>query len=450
MIFLSYPHSKYSSLESYGWSEYSYRYLAEAFMKYLEDAGHAFEIVHTKAELEKKAFFYKKTYGEKPVHLSFAPPQASIHAPSARLFLFTAWEFPNIPATALGGNPRQDWLKFFEVCEGVIFMTSANLSSPEIDTGANSKYHVLPPNIIKYFEAISFNLSYRQNLPAYLDLELKKISEVDQSEGILKQGQARALYVKYLKMQLPNFAHKALVKLYHLYRLQNDKRNRRSNNENHMEEMLLSEISSKIIFSTWANIHDPRKNLRFIIEVVNEYSQWFQKECSLIVKVHGSDQDCKQILQLAQEINQFYPDACVQVLATNEYLTQEKHLLLRKKASIYLNASSGEGLCLPVLEHLLVNCPAVVPRNSAFLDYPNSQFLKKVEVDAVPTYFPQDPSRELRTHAQPPIRKAYIKAITELINELEENVGLIDVEVLLREWLDSTPAKDFLDFLIQK
>jgi hypothetical protein len=265
-----------------------------------------------------------------------------------------------------------------------------------------------------------------------------------------KQGRAKTFYIQHIKMKLPLIVHRGIVKLYHLFGSQFQRHQTETNKVFTLKEVSLSEIKSKVVFSTWLNIHDPRKNIRFIIEAVNEYSQFFGKVCSLIVKIHGSDQDCEDVLKLSTEINQSFPNAHLQVFATNEYLTQDKLLLLRKKASIYLNASTGEGLCLPVIEHMLANCPAVVPKNSAFLDYPDSKYLKKVEVDAIPTYFPQDLTKEFRTHAQPPIRKEYIKAISDLVEELELDTSLIDLEQTTKKWLSTSSATDFMNFLTQK
>ena len=443
MILITYPHSKHSAEASYGWSEYSYRYLAEAFCRFLVTESIEYQIVHSLAELDAKGFKHRKEFGISAKHLSFAPPQAAHVSQFVDTIAFIAWEFPNFPEIDLGKNPRQNWKRYFESIESVFFMSGENVSA-FASLGFKKKSFILPRNILHKFEALE-------------DDSLESLSDLGSIEGIILKNDGSTykdvkLVVRFFEWVAPmyrNFVKKYVNKHLHVNIVRVLRKAGLLESEA-IEIPVGVEYSNLDILdpdiptlSTWANIHDPRKNLDFIYSVVNEVSSLSGKSLNLILKIHGSEDDAVFAASEFDRISKLYTNSNVKIFVISKYLNRDEHLLVRKRVHIYLNASTGEGLCMPVIEHLSLGIPCVVPNNSAFMDYPESKYISKVEVDYVPAKFPQDTENSLNTYSRPPIRKFYVATLMKLLREIEPlGNSAVSEEILevYSNWLNDQSA----------
>ncbi len=65
--------------------------------------------------------------------------------------------------------------------------------------------------------------------------------------------------------------------------------------------------------------------------------------------------------------------------------------------SFALNASAGEGQCLPLMEFMSAGKPSIAPRNTALLDYVSDENSFPVESSLEPWCWPHDPRQAYRT-----------------------------------------------------
>src|SRR5690606_10881175 len=99
------------------------------------------------------------------------------------------------------------------------------------------------------------------------------------------------------------------------------------------------------------------------------------------------------------------------VVLLNGFLEDEDYLKLIRQSRFALNASYGEGQCLPLMEYLACGKRAVAPCHSALADYINGDVAFTRRSAAAPTISPHDPRiayRRLRQQIdRTPLRQAY-------------------------------------------
>jgi glycosyltransferase involved in cell wall biosynthesis len=85
------------------------------------------------------------------------------------------------------------------------------------------------------------------------------------------------------------------------------------------------------------------------------------------------------------------------VVFVHGFLEYEEYVDLVRNTSFIVNASRGEGQCLPLMEYMSSGVPAISPDNTAMADYvtPENAFIVKSTVE--PAVWPQDPRMLFRT-----------------------------------------------------
>ena len=96
----------------------------------------------------------------------------------------------------------------------------------------------------------------------------------------------------------------------------------------------------------------------------------------------------KEMLKLA-------PYQC-RVVAVHGYLEQPAFHDLVRATTYTVNASAGEGQCLPLMEFMSAGKPAIAPNHTAMADYvtPANSFI--VSGTREPSAWPQDPRQVFR------------------------------------------------------
>jgi len=84
------------------------------------------------------------------------------------------------------------------------------------------------------------------------------------------------------------------------------------------------------------------------------------------------------------------------VIAVHGFLSQESYRELINATDFYVNASSAEGLCLPMMEFMASGVPALTPNHTAMSDYVDSTSSFILASSKAPTIWPHDP-RQLKT-----------------------------------------------------
>ena len=150
-----------------------------------------------------------------------------------------------------------------------------------------------------------------------------------------------------------------------------------------------------ILYTTILNPIDGRKNWEDIITAF-VYALRDRPGATLLVKIAN-----EQLSIFFEEIFTFYmrlnPFKC-RIVFIHGYLSDKEYQQLILHSHYIVNASRGEGQCLPLMEFMSSGVPAIAPRNTAMLDYIDESNSFIVESSPELTCWPHDPRQLYRTY----------------------------------------------------
>ncbi len=100
--------------------------------------------------------------------------------------------------------------------------------------------------------------------------------------------------------------------------------------------------------------------------------------------------------EIAELLARLRPFRC-RVVANAASLTDAVYVRLARASTYAVNASSGEGQCLPLMESMSCGMPAISPRHTGMEDYVDETNAFLVDTSLEPASWPQDPRRMYRT-----------------------------------------------------
>jgi glycosyltransferase involved in cell wall biosynthesis len=154
---------------------------------------------------------------------------------------------------------------------------------------------------------------------------------------------------------------------------------------------------SGVVFTSLFNPYDGRKNWN---DMLTAFCAAF-RDCSdatLLFKL-GSH-DCQAAMSDMLMCMARLPAFSCRVVIVHGFLEGESFESLIEASHFIVNASHGEGQCLPLMEFLSCGRPAVAPRNSALLDYIDTEVGFVVEGWLEATAWSHDPRWAFRTFRQ--------------------------------------------------
>ena len=152
-----------------------------------------------------------------------------------------------------------------------------------------------------------------------------------------------------------------------------------------------------ILYTTILNPMDARKNWEDIITAF-VYAFRDNPNVCLLMKISHHDFDCffEDIFTFFTEL---YPFQC-RLIFIHGFLADQEFSQLIQHSHFIVNASTGEGQCLPLMEFMAAGVPAIAPCHTAMLDYINPSNTFIVSSSAEPTCWPQDPRYVYRAQCQ--------------------------------------------------
>lgn len=152
--------------------------------------------------------------------------------------------------------------------------------------------------------------------------------------------------------------------------------------------------TGEVLYTAILNPNDGRKNWEDIITAF-VYALRDQPGAALLVKIANED-----LNMFFEDIFTFYmrlhPFKC-RVVFIHGYLSDEEYQQMIVHSHYIVNASRGEGQCLPLMEFMSSGVPAIAPRNTAMLDYIDASNAFIVESSPELAYWPHDPRQVYRT-----------------------------------------------------
>jgi hypothetical protein len=385
---------------SLGKPEYSYFFLMKDFLPVLERVGTVIQ-VQTPDEIESLHARYT-ALGEAVIFISFTPPHQTplnLTCPTVTLF---AWEFDSLPSVAWDNNPQNDWRYVFAHSHGAI-ATSREVAQLVKEAVPNFPAIALPAPVWDRYAALGcvqghpVELGKRQFPFAGIVIDSpllglsadglvrKRVSAPHSpqvpGEGIPEQATASLTLREAWKLSVA-LLRRCYSELKHARPVGGRPPVRRLDVQG-------------VVYTTVLNPADGRKNW---IDLITAFCWAFKhnENATLIVKMTHNDPEYYRVA-LMTLLSRLAPFQC-RVLILHGFLEDEQYQALIQASNYYVNASSCEGLCLPLMEFLASGKPAIAPDHTAMADYVNDTFAFVLQTSLEPTCWPQDPAGMMLTH----------------------------------------------------
>ncbi len=326
-----------------GESEYSYYFVLKEFRPVLERMGIVVAIAdpaHEVDAIRRGA----AAHGEDTIFLSFAPPHQTVidlDCPTVPIF---AWEFDTIPTEIWGNEPRNDWRVTLGRLGRGITHSSFSVATVKAVMGADFPIVAIPAPVWDRFDALRRKIPA---LPVCPGVDLRIAGTVVDTASPDFDAARRIL---------PEPADVSI----HL---------------------------TGVIYCSVFNSQDGRKN-------------WHDMMCGFCLEFRD-DPDATLIFKLThhdpvvayewvlETLYRLSPHKC-RVVVIQGYLEDEDYEKMVGATTYAVNASAGEGQCLPLMEFMSAGKPSIAPRHTALLDYLTDDNNFPVATSLEPGQWPHD------------------------------------------------------------
>ncbi|QQD23734.1 glycosyltransferase family 1 protein [Venatoribacter cucullus] len=405
-------------VQNFGEPEYSYYFVLREFLPLLNKLGEVVTVQDPATEVDP---LYQKAQaaGQNCVFLSFSPPHLTclgLQCPTIPVF---AWEFSTMPNEAWWADrPEHNWQWCLQQCAGAIVHSrqSADIVTqmmgpdfPVIDIPAplwdrmentRNRATMADNQPIELQRGIIFD-SHDPDFTRWLPTEEDIIRAVAEARGQitvdLNRGFQRtpksakritlehiiAWYQQVLAPILPKWMRKTP-----------DHWAQRANpwEPGHCQLTL-----SGVVFTSLFNPRDGRKNW---LDMLTAFCHTFKDEPNATLVFKLGHRDHRQALHdVLMAFPRLEPYRC-RVVLLHGFLDNNAYQSLLQQSHFTVNASYGEGQCLPLMEYLSCGKPAVAPCHSALADYINNDIAFVIDSWADATTWPHDPRVAYRTLRQ--------------------------------------------------
>lgn len=398
---------------SLGKPEYSYFFLMKDFLPALERLGTVLPVKSTD-EIERLSEQYRAA-GEEVVFLSFSPPHQVPLGLSCPTVVVFAWEFDTLPSVAWDDNPQNDWRYTFARVQGAI-ATSQETARLILQHAAALPVTALPAPIWDRYaepeaaEGLAVALGERQFSFAGIVIDsptlgLSADGLVRKTEPVLKAPEPeleaetapailRSTAWPLTKALLSGWWREVRLPLGPLLKAPPPSEAAAAQDPVVATEPRLLSVSG-VVYTTVLNPADGRKNW---VDLVTAFCWAFKhtENATLVLKMTHHDLEHYRVV-LMTLLSRLAPFRC-RVLVLHGFLEDTQYRELIRASTYYVNASSCEGLCLPLMEFLASAKPVIAPDHTAMADYLNEQLAFVLKTSLEPTCWPHDPTGMLFTH----------------------------------------------------
>lgn len=151
---------------------------------------------------------------------------------------------------------------------------------------------------------------------------------------------------------------------------------------------------SGLVYTSVLNPKDGRKNWADILTAFC-YALGDREDATLVLKMthFSAAAYLEELLGLLAAIG----PVRARIVVLHGFLTTAEYRQLIGATAWYVNASRGEGLCLPLMEFMAAGVPAIAPDHTAMADYVDAASTLVVRSNRAPTRWPNDPFARTRT-----------------------------------------------------
>jgi glycosyltransferase involved in cell wall biosynthesis len=391
-----------------GRDAYSYRYVWRAFAPLLEGWAPTEEVSGPLPQVIEAVNRWRQQ-GFAPIHLSFLPLHLMSEVPGVANVGVPAWEFPEVPGTDVGGDPRNNWARVADRLDLVLTHTHYSRHA-FLRAGVHTPVHVVPvPVRPEYFAVPAWEPGRKVVLdcPSYVfpqsaDLPRPPQPWVAADTGHLPRCPGwRELCKKGIKSLPPHLS-------WATFRAA---RAARAAAWAARETLRQTDVRvlypprpqleiSGIVYTTILNPRDLRKNWDDLLTAF----LLAMKDCAdalLVVKLVVSAESEADVLR---EVFDHYRGTGLahrcRVAFVTAYLSEPQLVQLSTASTYYLNASHAEGSCLPLQSFMAAMRPAVAPPHTGMADSLDRDCAFLVDSHPEPARSPLDPAGALTTRWQ--------------------------------------------------
>lgn len=421
--------------QNFGEPEYSYYFVLREFMPLLEQLGEV-EVVDDPATQVDPLYHAAIQRGQNCIFLSFSAPHHTcleLACPTIPVF---AWEFSSMPDEAWWEDrPEHDWGWCLQQCAGAIVHSEQSAECVRAMMGPDYPVVAIPAPLWERMAPARQQLQDASEAPAtvlnislgtvfdthdpamarWLPTEQDIIRAVAEARGGIPIDETRGF--RRGPKSLRQITREHLVAWYQQVmasRVPGKLRQRLDKWAERSDPWQLGRRQLQlggVVFTSLFNPRDGRKNW---VDMLTAFCTEFRDEpqATLVFKLgHRNHEEALQgFLMVLPRLPRF---RC-RVILLNGFLDDDAYLQLIQQSHFALNASYGEGQCLPLMEYLSCGKPAVAPSHSALADYIDEDIAFVVDSWADVTMWPHDPRIAYRTLRQQidwtSLRQAYRSA----------------------------------------
>jgi SAM-dependent methyltransferase/glycosyltransferase involved in cell wall biosynthesis len=365
------PSNEASIAHDFGRPEYSYYFVMQRFLPLLEPFGRLTPI--TSLDRLCGACRRSRESGRIPILMCFAPPHLLPIDPPCAVVPVFAWEFDRLPDETWTGDPRQNWVETLRHTPAAVTHSEHTRRLVTEALGASYPIASIPAPVWDAFYTLeSWDGSARTLSFAG--------AMIDTSRGDVKND-ALDLRLQLGQSQI---------------------------------------VLSGPVFASVLSPTDGRKNwgdlvTGFVLALKDA------PDATLVLKLVHFDAEAA-LEPLISLLEKLWPYRC-RVIAICAFLDDEAYRDLVRATAFAVNASLGEGQCLPLMEFLSAGRPAVAPSHSAMADYIDNENAMIVRSSLEWTSWPADPRASLRCMRRRPdwesLRDAYREAYAVATRDAE-------------------------------
>jgi glycosyltransferase involved in cell wall biosynthesis len=375
-----------------GHEAYSYAHVRRAFRPLLDRLGSVIEVDRPESRLDY-ALRDAQQRGDHVAHLAFMPLHEMYLSSSLRNLAFPFWEFPDLPDSDLGNNPRHNWLRIAQRLSGVLCASRFTREVFE-RAGVRTPLHLVPvPVADDYFALPAWNAAQRVHLdcPAYL--LSPSAGDVRPSALTGARLWTRMLYERRLQPRMPRLLDRALGAGVRTMRVYQQEYRAAGLPPPDLAALQLNGV----VYTAFVNPFDPRKNWQdllsaFLIALrdVDDATLVLKLVVSPALAAGGLRRVIDHYRALA------LPHRC-RVLCVTAYLSPAQMLTLARATTYGLSASRAESAGLPLQDGLASGRPVVAPAHTALAEYVDGEVGFPVASHPEPAAWPHDPAQRMVT-----------------------------------------------------
>jgi glycosyltransferase involved in cell wall biosynthesis len=429
---------------SLGLPEYSYYFVLKEFLPVLRQLGEV-TVVHDPQREVDPLFHQALAEGERCVFLSFSPPHKTVRGLVCPTIPIFAWEFDTIPSETWHGELEQDWRHVLRSLGRAVVHSNqtvraihravsddfpvTSIPAPVWDRleglrqllaeprPVNAEHHVRVPHGVVVDTRVLDLGPYRPGPNALEEFvaagQPKPVVGPTASAEIIRRPGARQvahITARYLlewyrlvwRDLMPGPLSRALAAVKRRVRPVSPPAAQQAQNQSigdapqggwwvpGSHELVLDGV----VFTSILNPYDGRKNWT---DILTAFCTAFHDapDATLLFKL--THQEYRSAVEAMLTTLARLPEFRCRIVLVHGFLEQGDFNAFIEASDFVVNASHGEGQCLPLMEMLSCGIPALAPRNSAMLDYIDGEVGFVVNSWEDGTAWPHDPRLAYRT-----------------------------------------------------